>query len=57
MAKGLAREWVWLECTETGQRNYRTQIKAGADAPKKLELIKYCPKLRKRTLHKISRKK
>ena len=55
MAKGPAREWVWLECTETGQRNYRTQVKAGET--KKLELSKYCPKLRKRTLHKISRKK
>ena len=56
MAKGPAREWVWLECTETGQRNYRTQVKAGGET-KKLELNKYCPRLRKRTLHKISRKK
>ena len=55
MAKGPKREWVWLECTETGDRNYRTQVKAGGS--KKLELVKYSPKLRKRTLHKISRKK
>ncbi len=55
MAKGPAREWVWLECSETGDRNYRTQVRVGES--KKLELIKYCPKLRKRTLHKVSRKK
>ena len=55
MAKGPAREWVWLECTETGDRNYRTQVKAGVT--KKLDLNKYSPRLRKRTLHKISRKK
>ena len=54
MAKGPAREWVWLTCTETGDQNYRTQVKAGT---KKLELVKYSPKLRKRTPHKISRKK
>ena len=54
MAKGPAREWVWLVCTETGDQNYRTQVRAGT---KKLELTKYSPKLRKRTLHKISRKK
>ena len=54
MAKGPAREWVWLECSETGDRNYRVQVRA---ATKKLELLKYSPKLRKRTLHKISRKK
>ncbi len=54
MAKGPAREWVWLVCTETRDQNYRTQVKAGT---KKLELVKYSPRLRKRTLHKISRKK
>ncbi len=54
MAKGPAREWVWLKCTETGDQNYRTQVKSGT---KKMELLKYCPRLRKRTLHKISRKK
>ena len=28
MAKGPAREWVWLVCTETGDQNYRTQVHA-----------------------------
>jgi len=34
-------ELIALVCTETGLRNYT----------KKLELMKYCPKLRKHTLH------
>jgi large subunit ribosomal protein L33 len=51
----MAREYVWLECTETGLRNYRIQKETrGAE---RLELMKYCPKLRRHTLHKESRKK
>jgi large subunit ribosomal protein L33 len=51
----MAREYVWLECTETGMRNYRViKETRGAD---RLELMKYCPKLRRHTLHKESRKK
>ncbi|MFN9720717.1 MAG: 50S ribosomal protein L33 [Planctomycetota bacterium] len=49
------REYVWLECTETGQRNYRV-IKE-TRGTERLELMKYCPKLRRHTLHKESRKK
>lgn len=49
------REYVWLECTVTGDRNYRVQKETrGAE---RLELKKYCPRLRKHTLHKESRKK
>ena len=49
------REYVWLECTSCGERNYRTQKETrGAD---RLELKKYCRRERKHTPHKESRKK
>lgn len=51
----VMREYVWLECTETGARNYRV-IKE-TRGTERLELMKYCPKLRRHTLHKESRKK
>ncbi len=55
MAKSNRREYVWLECTETGIRNYRVEkIMKGTE---RLELKKYCPALKKHTLHKESRKK
>ena len=41
----MAREYVWLECGESGQRNYRTPKETrGTD---RLELKKYCKKLRR----------
>ena len=50
-----SREFVWLECTSCSSRNYRTPKETrGAD---RLELKKYCPKERKHTPHKESRKK
>ena len=43
------REYVWLECTACGARNYRTQKETrGAD---RLELKKFCRKERKHTPH------
>jgi large subunit ribosomal protein L33 len=49
------REYVWLECTECGNRNYRANKETrGAD---RLERKKYCPKERKHTSHKETRKK
>jgi large subunit ribosomal protein L33 len=54
MAK-LNREMVWLQCTETGDLNYRTELKVLGGAPK-IELKKYSPRLRKHTMHKIKRK-
>jgi large subunit ribosomal protein L33 len=49
------REYVWLECTACGARNYRTHKETrGAD---RLELKKFCRKERKHTPHKESRKK
>jgi len=49
------REMVWLQCTETGDLNYRTEIKV-AGGPQKVELKKYCPRLKRHTLHKVKRK-
>ena len=51
----VPREYVWLECTETGLRNYR--VPKETRGTERLELMKYCPKLRRHTLHKESRKK
>ncbi len=60
MAKGkaAAREYVWLQCTETGDLNYRTQIltKGGIGEKIKEGFKKYSPRVRKHTLHKIKRK-
>ncbi|MDX2199940.1 MAG: 50S ribosomal protein L33 [Phycisphaerae bacterium] len=55
MAKSQKREYVWLQCTETGDLNYRTSINVTGTATK-LTLMKFSPRLRKRTLHKIKRK-
>ena len=49
------REWVWLQCTETGDLNYRTQIKVAGGA-QKVEIKKFNTKLRRHTLHKVKRK-
>lgn len=58
LAKKMDREYVWLQCTETGDLNYRTQIrvKGGIDEKVKEGFKKFCPRLRKHTLHKIKRK-
>ncbi|MAB28651.1 MAG: 50S ribosomal protein L33 [Planctomycetaceae bacterium] len=54
----MDREYVWLQCTESGDLNYRTNIrvKGGIDEKIKAGLQKYSPRLRKHTLHKIKRK-
>ncbi len=58
MAKAGKREWVWLQCTETGDLNYRTNINVQKGVPEGLKtgLKKYCPKLQRHTMHKIKRK-
>ena len=59
VAKGkTSREYVWLQCSETGDLNYRTQVNVKGGLPEKLKagLQKYSPRLRKHTLHKIKRK-
>lgn len=42
---------ITLACSETGDRNYTT-TKNKTSTPDRLELMKYCPRLRKYTLHK-----
>lgn len=51
-------EHVWLQCTETGDLNYRTPINVKGGIPEKMKagLRKFSPRLRKHTLHKIKRK-
>ena len=49
---------MWLQCTECGDLNYRTNIrtKGGIDEKMKAGLRKFSPRLRKHTMHKIKRK-
>ena len=57
MAKGQpARGYVWLQCTETGDYNYRASKRIKGN-PYKLELKKYSPRLKRHTIHKESKKK
>ncbi len=53
--KNLAREYVWLKCTESGDLNYRTQRNKN-NMEGTLKLSKYCPRLRKHTPHTEVRK-
>lgn len=50
MAKGKKKklETVFLVCEETGAYNYSLRRKTGGE---KLRLKKYCPQLRKHTVH------
>jgi len=56
--KALDREYVWLQCTECSDLNYRTNIRVKGGIAEKLKegLMKFSPRLRKHTLHKIKRK-
>lgn len=58
MAKNASRMYVWLQCTETGDLNYRVQAntRGGDSEIFRTGLRKYCPRLRRHTLHKIKRK-
>ena len=54
MAKSKKKaETVFLVCEETGDYNYVLRRKPGGE---KLRLMKYSPRLRKRTLH-VEKKK
>ena len=55
MAKSKAREYVWLQCTDCGALNYRTEVRVAGGTPK-LSLKKFCRAERKHTEHKIKRK-
>ena len=50
----MAREYVTMECTVCGAKNYRTQLETRGDA--KLRLKKYCPHERKHTEHRERKK-
>ncbi|WP_081986904.1 50S ribosomal protein L33 [Planococcus sp. CAU13] len=41
---------ITLACIETGEQNYTT-TKNKRNNPERIELKKYCPRLRKMTLH------
>jgi large subunit ribosomal protein L33 len=51
----MAREWVWLQCKETDDLNYRITIDPKEFDTKKT-FMKFCPRLRKHTEHKIKKK-
>jgi len=55
MAKTAKREWVWLQCTECDDLNYRTTVNVMGGTPK-IQLKKFCKRSRTRTLHKLKRK-
>ncbi len=50
MAKAAKREYVWLQCKECNDLNYRTSVNVQGGTPK-IELSKYCKRERKRTMH------
>jgi len=53
--KKSKREYVWLECTQCRERNYRTSVSVAEGTPK-FDLKKFCKKERAHTVHKIRRK-
>ncbi|MHC4833223.1 MAG: 50S ribosomal protein L33 [Planctomycetota bacterium] len=52
------REFVWLQCSETGDLNYRTNVRVKGGMPERVKegFMKFSPRLRKHTLHKVKRK-
>ena len=57
MAKSTAaRGYVWLQCLDCGDLNYRVQKRMKGN-PYKVEVMKYSPRLKKHTLHKESKQK
>ncbi|MEI7766721.1 MAG: 50S ribosomal protein L33 [Phycisphaerae bacterium] len=52
----MAREWVWLVCSETGDLNYRMSVNPKTNDMKKI-INKFNPRLRKNTPHKIKKGK
>jgi len=55
MGKSKAREYVWLECSDCGDLNYRTQVRT-LGGMQKITLKKFCRRQRKHTEHKTKRK-
>ena len=48
------REYIWLECSECSNRNYRTSKETRGGS--KLELKKFCKFCRKHSVHKERKK-
>jgi large subunit ribosomal protein L33 len=48
------RVTITLACTETGDRNYPT-TKNKRNHPERMEMKKYCPRLKRVTLHRETR--
>ena len=55
MARSEAREYVSMECSACGSRNYRTQKRAKGQTYK-VEVQKYCARCRRHELHKEKKK-
>lgn len=53
MAKSKKKEIVHLVCEETGDYNYTLKRRSGGE---KLRIKKFCPRLRKHTVH-VEKKK
>ena len=51
----MGREWVWLQCKETNDLNYRITIDPKEFDTKKT-IMKFSPRVRKHTEHKIKKK-
>jgi len=51
----MARETVWLQCTQSGDLNYRISIDPKEFDTKKT-ISKFSPRLRKHTEHKVKKK-
>ncbi len=51
MAKAAKREWVWMQCKECDDLNYRTTVNVMGGTPK-LELKKYDPVARQHVVFK-----
>lgn len=49
------RDNITLECTECKEKNYITK-KNKRNNPDRIELMKYCPRDRKQTLHREAKK-
>ena len=55
MAKSKAREYVWLQCSQCGDLNYRTQVRVQGGMPK-FTRKRYCRRERQHTEHKLKRR-
>jgi large subunit ribosomal protein L33 len=56
--KAAAVEYVWLQCSDCDELNYRTPVNVRGGMPEKMKkgMKKFCPRERRHTLHKIKRK-